>query len=107
MFFESFLVTFILKAFPNEYELFKISYNTQKEKWSINELLTMCVQEEERLKNEKLDSVFLVTHDKRSDKKGKSVLKVKKEGKAPIKKGGVKCFFCKKPWAHQEGLPKV
>ena len=24
-------------------------YNTYKDKWSINELMTMCVQEEERL----------------------------------------------------------
>ena len=41
---ESFLVHFILNSLPSKYEPFKISYNTHKEKWSINELLTMCVQ---------------------------------------------------------------
>ncbi|PON79861.1 Transmembrane protein, partial [Trema orientale] len=46
---ESFLVHFILNTLPQQYGPFKISYNTHKDKWSINELMTMCVQEEERL----------------------------------------------------------
>ena len=46
---ESFLVHFILNTLPHQYGPFKISYNTHKDKWSINELMTMCVQEEERL----------------------------------------------------------
>ncbi|XP_060170600.1 uncharacterized protein LOC132601538 [Lycium barbarum] len=49
--FEPFLVHFILNSLPAEYGPFKISYNKHKNKWSINELLTMCVQEEERLKH--------------------------------------------------------
>jgi len=47
--FDSFLVHYTLNTLPPLYEPFKISYNTHK-KWSINELLTTCVQEEERLK---------------------------------------------------------
>ena len=42
---ESFLVRFILNTFPPQYGPFKISYNTHKDKWSINESMTMCVQE--------------------------------------------------------------
>ena len=49
---DSFLVHFILNTLPQQYEPFKIFYNTYKDKWSINELLTMCVQEEGRLKME-------------------------------------------------------
>ncbi|PNX55051.1 pleiotropic drug resistance protein 1-like [Trifolium pratense] len=45
--FDSFLVHYILCTLPHQYGPFKISYNTHKDKWSINELLTMCVQEEE------------------------------------------------------------
>ena len=37
---------------------------THKEKWSINELLTMCVQEEGRLLMEQGESVMLVTKAK-------------------------------------------
>ena len=40
---ESFLVRFILNTFPPQYGPFKISYNTHKDKWSINELMIMCV----------------------------------------------------------------
>jgi len=47
--FDSFLVHYILCTLPHQYALFKIYYNTHKDTWSINELLTMCVQEEERL----------------------------------------------------------
>ena len=42
---KTFLVHFILNTLPQQYSPFKISYNTHKDKWSINELLTMCVQE--------------------------------------------------------------
>ncbi|KAL5767840.1 hypothetical protein ACOSQ2_014623 [Xanthoceras sorbifolium] len=42
------------------YGSFKISYNTHKDKWPINELMTMCVQEEGRLIMEQSDSAMLV-----------------------------------------------
>ena len=67
---ESFLVHFILNSLPFEYEPFKISYNTHKEKWSVNELLTMCVQEKGRLNQESIESAHLVTQEKKPNKKG-------------------------------------
>eukprot|EP00268_Persea_americana_P054355 TRINITY_DN6224_c0_g2_i2.p2 TRINITY_DN6224_c0_g2~~TRINITY_DN6224_c0_g2_i2.p2 ORF type:complete len:129 (-),score=11.18 TRINITY_DN6224_c0_g2_i2:632-1018(-) len=66
----SFLVHLVLNSLPEEYGPFKISYNTHKEKWSINELLTICVQDEGRLKQEKLESAHLVSHEKEQAKKG-------------------------------------
>ena len=68
---ESFLVHFILYSLPSEFGPFKISYNTRKEKWSINELLTMCVQEEGRLNQERIESAHLAIHDKKPSRKGK------------------------------------
>ena len=50
--FNFFLVHYILNTFPQQYGPFKISYNTHKDKWLIKELLSMCVQEERRLKME-------------------------------------------------------
>ena len=89
----SFLVHYILCTLPLQYAPFKISYNTHKDKWSINELMTMCVQEEERLIMEEGERVNLTVHGK---KKGDQP---KKKGKIPaqlvIKKES-KCFFCKK-----------
>jgi hypothetical protein len=55
----------------------------------------MCVQEEERLKHEKLESVHLVAHTKVKIKKGK-VAHNFKENKVPIKGNKDTCFFCKK-----------
>jgi len=59
--FESFLVHFILNTLPHDYGPFKISYDTYKDKCSINELMTMCVQEEERLVMEMSESALLTT----------------------------------------------
>lgn len=91
---ESFLVHYILNTLPHQYGPFKISYNTHKDKWSINELMTMCVQEEERLVMELGESAMLATRGK-----GKCQANRKGKGKAPpqsdIKKVS-KCFFCKK-----------
>ena len=39
----------------------------------------MCVQEEERLKHEKLESAHLATHVKENARKGKNALQVKKK----------------------------
>ena len=61
---ETFLVHYILNTLPQQYGPFKISYNTHKDKWSINELMTMCVQEEGRLVMEAGESVHLATQRK-------------------------------------------
>ncbi|XP_019177188.1 PREDICTED: uncharacterized protein LOC109172486 [Ipomoea nil] len=46
---DDYLVLFALDTLPQEYNPFKISYITHKEDWSINELITMCAMEEQRL----------------------------------------------------------
>ncbi|RVW30939.1 Retrovirus-related Pol polyprotein from transposon TNT 1-94 [Vitis vinifera] len=94
---ESFLVHFILNTLPPQYGPFKISYNTHKDKWSINELMTMCVQEKGRLLMEQGESAMLVTQ--RKGKKGKSQASQKGKQQIPPKsdiKKDEKCFFCKK-----------
>ncbi|XP_073107299.1 uncharacterized protein [Elaeis guineensis] len=113
---ESFLVHFILNSLSQQYSAFKISYNTYKEKWSINELLTRCVQEEARLLAEMGESALLTTQGRK-----KIQAKHKGNGKAPIHaiiKKESKCFFCKKKehmkkdcfkhklWLDKKGLSK-
>ena len=56
MLFRSVLISLLTQFSP-----FKISYNTQKEKWTLNELIAQCVQEEERLKQEKIESAQLAS----------------------------------------------
>ncbi|CAN1216839.1 hypothetical protein LINPERPRIM_LOCUS789, partial [Linum perenne] len=50
---EELLVLMVLVSLPSQFSQFKISYNCQKEKWSLNELISHFVQEEDRLKQEK------------------------------------------------------
>ncbi|RVW36414.1 Retrovirus-related Pol polyprotein from transposon TNT 1-94 [Vitis vinifera] len=103
---EDILVHLVLISLPTQFSPFKISYNTQKEKWTLNELIAQCVQEEERLKQEKIESAHLAstsqgfgTNKKRKrDNKGKqtavSETSKQKEQKKQDKK--ITCFFCKK-----------
>jgi len=100
---DDFLVHLILNSLPTQFDQFKVSYNTQKEKWSLNELIAQCVQEEERYKQNKVESAHLASSsgDKASNKrkrnekgtaeKGVSVQNVHKK-----QDSGPTCFFCKK-----------
>ena len=94
---ESFLVMFVLNSLPPQFSQFKISYNTHKETWTLNELISMCVQEEERLKQEGLLVInYASTSQQRWSRKRKekkfSPTKEKEEGK----KQDDRCHFCKK-----------
>ena len=47
---EDILMHLVLISLPTQFTPFKISYNTQKEKWTLNELIAQCAQKDERLK---------------------------------------------------------
>ncbi|KAL4340139.1 hypothetical protein GQ457_08G024220 [Hibiscus cannabinus] len=91
---DSFLVHYILNTLPPQYGPFKISYNTHKDKWSIDELLTMCDQQEGRLILEMRESALTFTQGKRPVQ-AKQRGKAKMQPQADIKKEFT-CFFCKK-----------
>ena len=79
-FFEGFLIQFIIISLPPQFIHFKINYNIEKHKWKMNKLISMCIQEEGRLKVEKHDMAHLtiVSSSKKSFKtsKGKKRSKV-------------------------------
>ncbi|KAL4295771.1 hypothetical protein GQ457_12G011150 [Hibiscus cannabinus] len=91
---DSFLVHYILNTLPPQYGPFKISYNMHKDKWSIDELLTMCDQEEGMLILEMRESALTVTQGKRPVQ-AKQRGKAKMQPQADIKKEFT-CFLCKK-----------
>ncbi|XP_061370795.1 uncharacterized protein LOC133313436 [Gastrolobium bilobum] len=47
--FDDLLVHLVFISLFAQYGQFVVSYNTQKDKWTLNELVARCVQEEERL----------------------------------------------------------
>jgi len=59
---ENFLVQFILNSLLSEYGPFQMSHNTMKDKWNVNELHSMLVQEETRLRNQASHSGHYVSH---------------------------------------------
>ena len=69
---EDLLVHLVLISLPTRFSQFKVSYNCQKENWSLNELISHCVQEEERLKQEKIESAHLTGTSKDKGKKRKN-----------------------------------
>ena len=102
---EGIVVQLALNSLPVQYDILKVSYNTQKEKWSLHELLAQCVQEEEWLKRGKIESAHLAsTSSDPGNKKRKRTTK----GKEPAVTGAsghqeqkkwdsvITCFFCKK-----------
>ncbi|KAI3455051.1 hypothetical protein Pfo_011714 [Paulownia fortunei] len=69
--YEDLLVHLVLISLPAQYSQFKVSYNTQKDKWTLNELISHCVQEEERIKRERIESAHLAaTPQNKKRKKG-------------------------------------
>ena len=52
-------VHLVLISLPAQFSQFKVSYNTQKDKWTLNKLISHCVQEVDRLKQERTESAYL------------------------------------------------
>ncbi|XP_047309688.1 uncharacterized protein LOC124913113 [Impatiens glandulifera] len=91
---EDLLVHFILISFPIQFNHFKVSFNCQKETWNLNELISHCVQEEERLKQERTKCAHLESTSRDKGKKRKNV----DAAQGPNAKKNVNndCFFCNK-----------
>ena len=68
---EDFLVHLVLISLPTKFSQFKVSYNCQNGTCSLNELISHCVQEVERLKREKIESTHLTSTSKDKGKKRK------------------------------------
>ena len=123
---ESFLVQFIINSLPSEFGQFETSYNHIKDKWNLNELRSMLVQEETRLKKQGVNLANLMgmkgaERDARKDKgKGKMGLSKPNKSSAKIHKKDFKnekCHFCnkmghfkkdclkRKAWFEKKGKP--
>ncbi|KAK7341990.1 hypothetical protein VNO80_24931 [Phaseolus coccineus] len=105
---EDLLVHLVLTSLPAHFGQFKVSYNTQKDKWSLNELISHCVQEEERQQRDKADSSHLASTSKNKMKKRAkdTVEGTSQKKKAKMQKGEFICHFCKKPGHMKRQCPK-
>ncbi|KAL0283242.1 UNVERIFIED_CONTAM: hypothetical protein Sangu_2902200 [Sesamum angustifolium] len=124
--FEDLLVHLFLISLPIQFSQFKVSYNCQKETWSLNELISHCIQEEERLKQDKTECAYFASTSKGKDKGKKRKKDNGAADTAPQKKqqkesndSKVVCYFCKAEghikkhytnfhaWRTEKGLPEL
>ncbi|XP_062005369.1 uncharacterized protein LOC133722499 [Rosa rugosa] len=106
------LVYLALSSLPPQFSQLVTTYNTQRDKWTINELISICVQEEDRIKKEKGKVVATVNLVTKGQSKNYRVKKptFKNFSKGSSSAGGshfskdnktsnsnvFKCFFCDK-----------
>ncbi|CAL9005081.1 unnamed protein product [Prunus brigantina] len=106
--FDAFLLYTTLNSLPVEFTTLKSSYNAQREKWNLNELIEICIQEEDRIRRGKVDLTinmitkinppksYLNESTKREPVKNAHSPKNTNYFKAN-KTSKFKCFFCKNP----------
>jgi hypothetical protein len=63
---DEFLVYLVMSTLPKKFEAFEINYNSQPKSWGIEKLITMCVQEEERIKEARGDSINHMKHNSKN-----------------------------------------
>jgi hypothetical protein len=63
---DKFPIHLIFASLPKEYETFIVNYNLQPDKWDIEKLIAMCVQEEESLKSSHGDTVNHMKENKKN-----------------------------------------
>ena len=81
---DEFVVHIIMQSLPKEYETFHVNYNnTVKDQWTLDQLMAQCVQEEERIKARRGDSVNLAQL-KKKNVNSRSLVRVDTEDKAPL-----------------------
>ncbi|KAM1000142.1 hypothetical protein ACFX2A_006927 [Malus domestica] len=51
---DAFVGHMALNSLPSSFEQLKVSYNTQKEKWTLDDLISICAQEEARIKKNQM-----------------------------------------------------
>nr|KYP43760.1 Retrovirus-related Pol polyprotein from transposon TNT 1-94 [Cajanus cajan] len=57
---ESYLIWQVLESLPSQFDVLKTSYNTQKEEWTIDEMIAIVSQEEASIKKTKSHSVQFI-----------------------------------------------
>ncbi|KAL9678102.1 hypothetical protein QQ045_015941 [Rhodiola kirilowii] len=80
---DNLLVHLVLISLPSEYSQCRNFYNCQREKWTLNGLISFCMEEDEMLK-----------HDKAAN------------SKAPVFNTHITCHFCEKTGHVKKKCPK-
>ena len=109
---EEFLIHLIFASLPKEFDTFVVNYNIQPEKYDMERLMAMCVQEEERMKAANGGSINYLKDNKKKNNNANSSSKSKGKGpmlhqpqqnKFTVEKD--QCLFCKKTGHYKKIVP--
>ena len=93
------LVHLVFVSLPTQINQFKVRYNCQKETQSLNELISHCLQEKDRLKKDKVESAHLTSTFKgkkmKNDKEAAKTTPQKKQQRKLGDPESTDCFFCR------------
>ena len=66
---DNMLMKFFLKSLPPRFDHFKLTYSIQEHKWSLEDLTTLCAQEELRLNEVNYESTNFASTSKSKKRK--------------------------------------
>jgi hypothetical protein len=100
-----FLIYLIFNSLQKEFKIFEVNYNSMNDLWTLKKFITMCIQEEERIKrnNDGINSINMAKHHQKRKNFPPKPYAPKKEDKEkavsttsdpPVDKD--QCIWCKK-----------
>ena len=94
------LMEFVLKSLPPRFDHFKLTYSIQEHKWSLEDLTSLCAQEELRLNEVNFESANFTSTSKSKKRKQEKINQrgaLQKDHKRQKHDNALTCFHCRKP----------
>ncbi|XP_021800328.1 uncharacterized protein LOC110744649 [Prunus avium] len=94
------MVHFALNSLPKDFKSLRETYIAQRECWTLNDLITICVQQEHNIIRERGAKMVNMVQTKERKENRHNAIAGKEKGSSTEKylkpSTGMKCFFCKK-----------
>ena len=96
---DNMLMEFVLKSLPPRFDHFKLTYSLQEHKWSLEDLTSLCAQEElqlNKINDESENFASTSKLKKRKHDKHKQGFALQKDQKRQKQDKALTCFRCHK-----------